>query len=210
MRGKAAALLTYSHRYGITPAYAGKSPQGECCSVHGDGSPPRMRGKGAIPPALSFPKRITPAYAGKRYPVLPACFRVGDHPRVCGEKWYSLYGTMRKTGSPPRMRGKANPGENERKQYGITPAYAGKRFFVDEVLPGDTDHPRVCGEKLRFAPRYAIFPGSPPRMRGKVYSIRCGVSCIEDHPRVCGEKRTFLEQKRQARGSPPRMRGKES
>ena len=30
---------------------------------------------------------------------------------------------------------------------GITPAYAGKSFDVEQHLPGVEDHPRVCGEK---------------------------------------------------------------
>ena len=49
---------------------------------------------------------ITPAYAGKSLSGSKPCFRIQDHPRVCGEKipWYQR--TPRTWGSPPRMRGK--------------------------------------------------------------------------------------------------------
>ena len=70
--------------------------------------------------------------------------------------------------------------------------------------------------------------GSPPRMRGKAYSLDplngvsgitpayAGKSCIRpaglllawDHPRVCGEKKKMNGAKDRRMGSPPRMRGK--
>ena len=52
---------------------------------------------------------------------------VGDHPRVCGEKWPVTTLAMRMVGSPPRMRGKAD-----------------YLFLLSEY---EGDHPRVCGEK---------------------------------------------------------------
>ena len=86
MRGKAISQAPAWDRSGITPAYAGKSPQffalpllrgdhprvcGEkrptrCALTADRGSPPRMRGKAARR-CFRFPaSRITPAYAGKR------------------------------------------------------------------------------------------------------------------------------------------------
>ena len=133
------------------------------------GSPPRMRGK----VILSFDplprKGITPAYAGKRI-VLPWIWIVlGDHPRVCGEKVaHPLYHT-RKGGSPPRMRGKAEPEAAPRPALRITPAYAGKRQMVLVALDRSRDHPRVCGEKAQTAQQTETQKGSPPRMRGKAY-----------------------------------------
>ena len=73
-----------------------------------------------------------------------------------------------------------------------------------------------------------MFPGSPPRMRGKRREVVClrqrrritpahagkTSSVIEawsqraDHPRACGENRTKSRRGRCSRGSPPRMRGK--
>ena len=106
-----------------------------------------MRGKEDKKEPLCGSFGITPAYAGKSD---AACIHgavVGDHPRVCGEKWpAALYEEMERgitpayagkractavcstnaTGSPPRMRGKAFPQGVHVVVVGITPAYAGK------------------------------------------------------------------------------------
>ena len=86
MRGKAWKKRGLKQRFGITPAYAGKSsrPQ-KFTELTGDhprlcgeksersatcffksGSPPPMRGKGQKDRWEKVPNRITPAYAGKR------------------------------------------------------------------------------------------------------------------------------------------------
>ncbi len=168
------------------------------------GSPPRMRGKGVKRCLVWAIPRITPAYAGKRDGVERVRNCAEDHPRVCGEKNRRRAGMVCDMGSPPRMRGK----EYQRTTlflFGITPAYAGKRFA----------HGVSVGAR-----------GSPPRMRGKASIIRAD-NDQEDHPRVCGEKGIYGESHRGAgitpayagksvimscssssAGSPPRMRGK--
>ncbi len=137
----------FYERYRITPAYAGKSFPAGCprsrsrdhprvcgekprrppAAAVGIGSPPRMRGKDSIMDGLQGVHGITPAYAGKSD---AACIHgavVGDHPRVCGEKWpAALYEEM---------------------ERGITPAYAGKSFSSSSSFVLYWDHPRVCGEK---------------------------------------------------------------
>ncbi len=66
------------------------------------------------------------------------------------------------------MRGKAVKAGFEYSKIRITPAYAGKRLFFQEMLHIHQDHPRLCGEKHVF-PAVAVFVlGSPPPMRGKV------------------------------------------
>ena len=92
------------------------------------------------------------------------------------------------------------------------------------------DHPRVCGEKWQLKPRVLQYPGSPPRMRGKAFSVSQahndgGITpayagkrarphyhmiLYGDHPRVCGEKAAILCKLKLSPGSPPRMRGKEA
>ena len=52
-----------------------------------------------------------------------------DHPRVCGEKRYSIQRIGKGTGSPPRMRGKVSQRELKADRDRITPAYAGKRKY---------------------------------------------------------------------------------
>ena len=65
-----------------------------------------MRGKERQQPRQQRVTRITPAYAGKRLLPLPVCSRLRDHPRVCGEKYFTIRDKVAKKGSPPRMRGK--------------------------------------------------------------------------------------------------------
>ena len=90
------------------------------------------------------------------------------------------------------------------------------------------DHPRGCGENLRY---YLIFYdnlGSPPRMRGKQVLPKTGINNagitpadagktwrmgtaqadLQDHPRGCGENVNNYISMLNNLGSPPRMRGK--
>ena len=147
MRGKVYTAVSMPDTVGITPAYAGKSPQslfdaaqerdhprlcGEKYGVTTDyllgrGSPPPMRGKVMILKQKRVNERITPAYAGKRplYSKLHQVFQ--DHPRLCGEKFPRTSILPHCKGSPPPMRGKASSTSNPRESARITPAYAGKR-----------------------------------------------------------------------------------
>ncbi len=110
--------------------------------------------------------------------------------------------------SPPRMRGKVIVRSRNAVQIGITPAYAGKSARILKRRTEKRDHPRVCGEKLKFGTNVTKNPGSPPRMRGKgelpkdtkdyfgITPAYAGKSALRltakdpsgDHPRMCGEK----------------------
>ena len=158
------------------------------------------------------------------------CSRAGhwDHPRVCGEKWAGLCTQRSSTGSPPRMRGKASPDNDNQAITRITPAYAGKRVAAQIFRNLDRDHPRVCGEKCHSRLRAASAEGSPPRMRGKeaagkLCPVGGGITPAyagkrqsgelhlqqaRDHPRICGEKPCAHIPAVCYIGSPPRMRGK--
>ena len=129
-----------------------------------------MRGKDQGPWHREHLARITPAYAGKRSAAFDFEKRIKDHPRVCGEKrgmkpLYSVAG-----GSPPRMRGKDAERALVVHTIGITPAYAGKRRRIFAPCACREDHPRVCGEKILHLKAVRLGKGSPPRMRGKVYT----------------------------------------
>ena len=126
------------------------------------------------------------------------------------------------------MRGKETPSLVVVRGSRITPAYAGKSLpeELEQALP--KDHPRVCGEKACMQCTLQGHGGSPPRMRGKVYSRTCSIvldgitpayagksflmflrsGLLRDHPRVCGEKGSRIFQDPAGMGSPPRMRGK--
>ena len=130
--------------------------------------------------------------------------------------------------SPPRMRGKVIVRSRNAVQIGITPAYAGKSARILKRRTEKRDHPRVCGEKLKFGTNVTKNPGSPPRVRGKgivhvfvpeklgITPAYAGKRMLyaravrrdRDHPRVCGEKTAPRHRLHLAKGSPPRMRGK--
>ena len=92
------------------------------------GSPPRMRGKGLCREWHCLWAGITPAYAGKRKRSRLQRSSIGDHPRVCGEKFRAYCKIWNEWGSPPRMRGKEISHQRLNSGVGITPAYAGKRL----------------------------------------------------------------------------------
>ena len=167
-----------------------------------------MRGKVPTRSCQALARGITPAYAGKSIQRGRPDHASRDHPRVCGEKHLCSGRPLSLWGSPPRMRGKAEPGFVLWVTSGITPAYAGKSTPSRCSWACIRDHPRVCGEKEESQEVAAPGKGSPPRMRGKVGKSRNGrahrgitpayagksltiqkLSTLRrDHPRVCGEK----------------------
>ena len=187
-----------------------------------------MRGKVKQTLKAASGHGITPAYAGKSILYAAGAFCSWDHPRVCGEKIIIGKRQVGKTGSPPRMRGKAHRASGRNALSGITPAYAGKRSWKESRPCACGDHPRVCGEKCRFQLAVRNPLGSPPRMRGKGFpaALSCRRARITpayagkslppdnnpstswDHPRVCGEKFLVYRYPMNHLGSPPRMRGK--
>ena len=246
--GKVPVCCPEHRKVRITPAYAGKSQcnfstprtAGDHPRVCGEkpnrivwehwkeGSPPRMRGKVCRSHAGAPASRITPAYAGKSPRTQNRKDTPRDHPRVCGEKHRMESTCPRRTGSPPRMRGKESESMRRGHAKGITPAYAGKRHLSISGCAASGDHPRVCGEKDVLPSRQGAGAGSPPRMRGKVLGTGKGCDGVGitpacagkrmvfagrksrtwDHPRVCGEKCSSVRSASHRRGSPPRMRGK--
>ena len=247
-RGKVQQSGGSGVRPGITPACAGKS--GACASpprspgdhprVRGEkvdkfsikapepGSPPRARGKGMPRTAGRAGVGITPACAGKSDREFFSGLRLGDHPRVRGEKWESVSMMSSPTGSPPRARGKEFPASVAGRHPGITPACAGKSDGAPSGRDCGRDHPRVRGEKVAGGRRGLFERGSPPRARGKelrpVHApSRFGITpaCAGkrrlfatkkelsgDHPRVRGEKVDEVLINESLLGSPPRARGK--
>ena len=131
-----------------------------------------MRGKVHCKTDGLFCVRITPAYAGKSF--FAAIHEVvwWDHPRLCGEKasLVEIHSSM--TGSPPPMRGKDSQQSKRYNRTRITPAYAGKSFFVRPRFSRSRDHPRLCGEKGFYKKIPSVRIGSPPPMRGKAVFAR--------------------------------------
>ena len=73
---------------------------------------------------------ITPAWAGKSVFGLHVSVVLGDHPRVGGEKKFNNVEMLKTMGSPPRGRGKELEAQDYPKEEGITPAWAGKRYWA--------------------------------------------------------------------------------
>ena len=172
---------------------------------------------------------ITPAGAGKRVRGAASASGAADHPRGCGEKSCDRKTPVLKVGSPPRVRGKDLWGEDYENPVRITPAGAGKSSTEERGAETGEDHPRGCGEKSQKIEKPRKHRGSPPRVRGKVSSIkkwRCNARITpagagkspfsssvafseRDHPRGCGEKSYTAIVRQEAEGSPPRVRGKD-
>ena len=130
------------------------------------GSPPRMRGTYILRTNLYYFKGITPAYAGNIKLKLLMKFKLGDHPRVCGEHRPHPPGLSIIMGSPPRMRGTFLAVLIILRHYRITPAYAGNIQGQHIRVWTEEDHPRVCGEHALKQKDCEDCNGSPPRMRG--------------------------------------------
>ena len=73
---------------------------------------------------------ITPAHAGKRQYMPQKSRHVKDHPRTCGEKDAEPIGPKNLTGSPPHMRGKGAMTRWSAVKSRITPAHAGKSYYL--------------------------------------------------------------------------------
>ena len=187
-----------------------------------------MRGKDAFQRKQLHEVGITPACAGKSLCNLYISVVPKDHPRVCGEKARTLIVQDEPQGSPPRVRGKGNPGYRGRSPCRITPACAGKRCAKRLPPCRYGDHPRVCGEKRTTETPWSSCGGSPPRVRGKEqmelgagrlwgitpacagksFNLYALTTAFWDHPRVCGEKAYDTYHPHMHLGSPPRVRGK--
>ena len=171
----------------LIPAWAGKTPSralgarsrwahprvgGENFGVDCDddvraGSSPRGRGKLALAFFFIAVLRLIPAWAGKTCGPTRRSRLAAAHPRVGGENM--LIGRLDglHEGSSPRGRGKRDMLWQQAGRTGLIPAWAGKtapRSPRSRLAPA---HPRVGGENVEGCDRFAGFPGSSPRGRGK-------------------------------------------
>ena len=110
---------------------------------------------------------------------------------------------------------------------GIIPAHAGNTTTGASRSTARRDHPRACGEHMRWLLLKVPGQGSSPRMRGTPYSRfpdtpiigiipahagNTGLSILHgildrDHPRACGEHPFIPVLSSLSGGSSPRMRG---
>ena len=190
VRGKHTGRMSTSHATGLTPACAGKTraasavrlDRGAHPRVCGEnsrrtyrrgalhGSPPRVRGKHDDTITERVDRGLTPACAGKTSG--PSCRRSPRpaHPRVCGENGLGPVVALSFPGSPPRVRGKPVIARSDQRVQRLTPACAGKTPSTVMLVTLLTAHPRVCGENQLRDGFILGFGGSPPRVRGKLFS----------------------------------------
>ena len=173
------------------------------------GSPPRRRGKDAVQRHATCGVGITPAWAGKRMQVSPKPTLPQDHPRVDGEKCFSVHSDTPRLGSPPRRRGKGVPALEVAQHIGITPAWAGKRWRRWYAKNHPQDHPRVGGEKHGAPASLMWSAGSPPRGRGKAGPQQLQGRFFGITPAWAGKSIPAIGVPGASMGSPPRGRGKE-
>ena len=181
------------NKHRITPAYAGKSFQ---CNKyrHPDWDHPRLCGeKSCHVRRRQSQKGITPAYAGKSKCRDDVRTLRKDHPRLCGEKHLMKSCVTAGEGSPPPMRGKADDISNYYLKLRITPAYAGKSFERGSTRNAPQDHPRLCGEKRYIYIKVFRNSGSPPPMRGKVFSRIFVPLLLRITPAYAGKSYTLLQ-----------------
>ena len=172
------------------------------------GSSPRVRGAGLVLASLRYGSGIIPARAGSRCANRWRAWRLGDHPRACGEQhlFHGLHSCGR--GSSPRVRGAEVSYGIQRLRLGIIPARAGSRPQAETNLCSRRDHPRACGEQDLDRVVENKDSGSSPRVRGAgchaapvdvthgIIPARAGSRDCRiapellgwDHPRACGEQ----------------------
>ena len=107
---------------------------------------------------------------------------------MCGEKITDETIGVVIQGSPPRVRGKVDALSDIIQDYGITPAYAGKRIKLRKRHSICGDHPCVCGEKIEMPYELLLKEGSPPRMRGKARSRCFVVEVMRITPAYAGKR----------------------
>ena len=147
-----------------------------------------MRGKVIDNQNQNARARITPACAGKSKALQLMKLRLGDHPRMCGEKKKKFNIGNGLCGSPPHVRGKEELIDRVNISIRITPACAGKSFVQHVFQRAERDHPRMCGEKYALACRSYLYQGSPPHVRGKAHLPYLNETCRGITPACAGKR----------------------
>ncbi len=129
-----------------------------------------------------------------------------DHPRLCGNDFFSDDVHCNPAGSPPLVRERRRRTRMGNQYWRITPACAGTTVTAEQVRAAMEDHPRLCGNDFPNVFFQNFHLGSPPlvrerrnpsRSRSLWYRITpacagttrfcTSKACITgDHPRLCG------------------------
>ena len=150
------------------------------------------------------------------------------HPHACGENSSENLSKKSHSGSPPRVWGKRLHHPVFQPDQRFTPTRVGKTYGLRRCRRKRTVHPHACGENgISLMPAYPGF-GSPPRVWGKLLTLR---HCVHHrrftptrvgktqpyayspvpptvHPHACGENQGNPVAESGGVGSPPRVWGK--
>ena len=129
-------------------------------------------------------------------------------------------------GSPPHTRERPIIYNTIIHNYRITPAYAGKTFYVTWFSQCLKDHPRIRGKDSPVSAAFPTKTGSPPHTRerhnyredlmnlaritpayaGKTHVHDRGERVAQDHPRIRGKDSEPFLKRPSMPGSPPHTR----
>ena len=212
---------------GIIPALAGNTKRflfllfhvgdhPRACGEHTDfcaapvwvlGSSPRLRGTpGEYDSAIDF-DGIIPALAGNTSGCGMVIISSGDHPRACGEHYYSYRTSAIFPGSSPRLRGTLGFMRHQPLFQRIIPALAGNTYPPQYVLNCNWDHPRACGEHDGPPETVWVEPGSSPRLRGTRSASHKSTPFTGIIPALAGNTQPWRRAMSAHSGSSPRLRG---
>ena len=192
-----------------------------------DGSSPHVRGTPTAPEAETLRSRFIPACAGNAHP-LRACIRCQSvHPRMREERTRGRPISEERIGSSPHTRGTRRPRVRSHKTRRFIPACAGNAAGADPRTGPASVHPRMRGERVRWAAAPSSISGSSPHVRGmpacrfnnidpdrfipacagNASRISATCSATPVHPRMCGERIRWYQPKSGKHGSSPHARG---
>ena len=247
MRGTLAHLLPSADELRFIPAWAGNARcpvaaetsstvhpriRGERRAFHVlahnlGGSSPHVRGTPTAPEAETLRSRFIPACAGNAHP-LRACIRCQSvHPRMREERTRGRPISEERIGSSPHTRGTRRPRVRSHKTRRFIPACAGNAAGADPRTGPASVHPRMRGERVRWAAAPSSISGSSPHVRGMPacrfnnidpdrFIPACAGNALDGisrkavntvHPRMRGEHRTYSFTTRVTTGSSPHVRG---
>ena len=191
------------------------------------GSSPRLRGTVSKRGRNLYKVRFIPALAGNRHqPGRTGCL-AAVHPRACGEQFFRRSTSTIAVGLSPRLRGTERRRCRVHGRGRFIPALAGNRARHRRRQPGNSVHPRACGEQFCAKATACCSVGSSPRLRGTVHlpppylsafrfipALAGNRSCrtvwtrsAAVHPRACGEQLARGRHVQRDAGSSPRLRG---
>ena len=130
------------------------------------GSSPRARGTGVHRKRKGRIHRFIPACAGNRAQARARGPHLPVHPRVRGEQEDTVADRLAASGSSPRARGTARPGQSLHTAQRFIPACAGNSCTIFNAHLTNPVHPRVRGEQVCDLLRTGYVRGSSPRARG--------------------------------------------